>query len=257
MKNIKRMLLLLLAFALLLSLTACGKKDSGSTAGNTVNSGTASAGTGSAVNGSEVDLEAEEELDDQALLVKGRLDVMYLGQYSQRYAELTGRTEADCLREYEENLEINAEYLARCFGVDYLSDELKAELVEVYKQLFSQVKYTVNASSPIDENNYVVTVEISPADLVEQMEAAREEALAPFYAVYGTTDYSQLSEEEYQKIDSERARYVIDLAKDKLASLGYLESETLAVQVTKGEDGAWSVVDSDLYTIDDRIVSFP
>ena len=84
MKSIKRALCALLAVLLLCALSACGKKDEA----------------------------AQEASEDLAALVQGKLDSLYLGQAGESYLAAMGVTEADCLREYQENLEINAEYFA-------------------------------------------------------------------------------------------------------------------------------------------------
>ena len=226
MKNIKRVFCAVLAVLMLFSLTACGKKGK----------------------------KLSEE--DAAALVQGRLDGLYKGEINDTYLKVLGLSEEQVRTEYEENLGIYAEFFARYFNVEYPTDELKAQLVLFFQELFSRANYTVGSVSKMEDGNFVVTVEVAPLDLVEQMDEAWDEWMVPFYAKYSSTDFTAMSDAEYQAMDSDWAGYVLDLAKDKLPGVGYMEAETLAVQVSKGDDGVWSISDDDIYTIDEYIVYF-
>lgn len=230
MKSMKRILCALLAVLLLTCLSACGDKD-------------------------KKEEGALEE--DLAALVQGKLDELYLGQYSESFLSTMGVTAEDCQQEYQENLEINAEYFARYFEIDNLTDELKAELVEFYKELFSKAQYTVGEVSQIDETNWAVNVALKPIDLPQQMLDGWDEWMEPFRAKYAGADFDTMGESVYQKADAEWARYAIDLAKDRLQELSYRDEEALAVQVIQNEDGSWTISENDIYTIDDYIVYFP
>ncbi len=229
MKNMKRVLCALLAVLLLCALSACGKKDEPAPAAS----------------------------EDLAALVQGKLDGLYLGQYSESYLAAMGTTAEACQQEYQENLEINAEYFARYFQIDNLTDELKTELVDFYKELFSQARYTVGEVSQIDENNWAVNVSLQPIDLPQQMLDGWDEWMEPFRTKYAGSDFDSMNESAYQKADAEWARYVIDLAKDRLGNLSYRDEEPLAVQVIRNEDGSWTLSENDIYTIDDYVVYFP
>lgn len=229
MKNSKRMFCAVLAVLILLSLAACGR-------------------------GRKEETISE---DDVAALAQGRLDAMYKGEVSETYLKLLGLSEDDVRQAYEENLRINAEFFAIYFDIDYLTDDGKAELVEFFRELFAQASYKVGAVSQMDDDNYVVTVEVAPIDLIQQISEAKDEWLAPFYAKYNGVDFDAMSETEYKAADAEWAGYILDLAKDKLTSLSYLEAENMGVQVSRTEDGGWSVVDDSIHRIDEFILIFP
>ncbi len=237
MKNAKRILCVLLAAALLLCLAACGKEKDGQEGGS----------ARGAASGQQ----------DASTLVKARLDGIYLGQASpEDTALLTGGQEAlEAAR--EDNLNVNVEYFARTFGIENLTEELRSTLKDLYKEIFSHAKYTVGTPEQMDETTWAVPVEVQPIDLVEQMKAAQDEWMAPYYAKYGTADYNAMSEEQLAAADAEWAALIVSLAQDKLSGLGYKDPEALGAQIVKAEDGTWTVSEDDLYTIDEYIVYFP
>lgn len=229
MKYAKRVLCALLAALMLFALSACGDKEE----------------------------KTEEASGDLAALVQGKLDGLYKGQYGESFLTAMGLSEEDCLKEYQENLEINVGYFARYFEIDELSDDMKTELTDFYKDLFAQVRYTVGEVSQIDENNWAVNVTLEPIDLPRQMLDSWDEWMAPFRAKYAGADFDKMNESEYRRADAEWARYVIDLAKDRAGELAYGDPEALAVQVIRNEDGSWTLSDNDIYTIDEYVVRFP
>lgn len=221
MKNGKRLFCLLLILALVFSLTACRKTNE--------------------AKGDDPSQESqgEQQQDEATILVQGKLDSLYLGQYNEEYLKLRGISEEEAAAEREDNLSVNVEYFARTLYINGLTDEVRSELTELYQELFSKLSYRVTDSSQIDENNYAVTVEVAPADIVQQI----QEATANWAPATADTD-------------AEWARTVLDTFREKLETLGYLEAQNLAVQVTKGEDGSWTVSDDNIYTIDEYIVYF-
>ena len=193
--------------------------------------------------------------EDLATLVQGNLDELYKGQFSEDYLKLLGATEDARRQVYEDNLNTNAEYFARSYDIVYLTDEIRSQLIDFYRELYSHASYTVGEVSQLDDNTYMVSVQIQPMDLFQQMDQAWEEWMAPFYAAHSSVDWNALSESDSKSLDAEWAGYVLGLAQEKLAGLGYLEAENLAVQVTKNEDGAWSISENDIYTIDELIIA--
>lgn len=237
MKNAKRVLCVLLAAALLLCLAACGKEKK-------------EAQGAAAPAGSSGQLDVSD-------LVKARLDGIYTGQTAAEAAALLSGGQEALQAAQADNLNVNVEYFARTFGIENLTEELRVTLTDLYKEIFSRAKYTVGTPEQMDENTWAVPVEVQPIDLVEQMKAAQDEWMAPYYAKYGTADYSAMSEEQLAAADAEWASLIVSLAQDKLSGLGYKDPETLGVQVVKAEDGTWTISEDDLYTIDEYIVYFP
>ncbi len=224
MKRMKRSIALCLVLVMALTLTACG---GGVTA------------------------------KDATALVQGNLDEIYLGKFDPEYLELVDITEADARETYEEGLEVEAEVFAYYFDISNMTDEIKAEIIDLYKEIYAWSKYTVGEASKLDESTYAVKVVVSPLDIFVLVDEAFDEAMEPFYTKYANVDISAMSDDEYTAYDKEWADAVIALCREKLPEMGYLEDRSLVIQVTLDEDDYWVMSGDDFNSLDEIIIEYP
>ncbi len=224
MKRMKRSIALCLVLVMALTLTACG---GGVTA------------------------------KDATALVQGNLDEIYLGKFDPEYLELVDITEADARETYEEGLEVEAEVFAYYFDISNMTDEIKAEIIDLYKEIYAWSKYTVGEASKLDESTYAVKVVVSPLDIFVLVDEAFDEAMEPFYTKYANVDISAMSDDEYNAYDKEWADAVISLCREKLPEMGYLEDRSLVIQVTLDEDDYWVMSGDDFNSLDEIIIEYP
>lgn len=224
MKRMKRSIALCLVLVMALTLTACG---GGVTA------------------------------KDATALVQGNLDEIYLGKFDPEYLKLVDITEADARETYEEGLEVEAEVFAYYFDISNMTDEIKAEIIDLYKEIYAWSKYTVGEASKLDESTYAVTVVVSPLDIFVLVDEAFDEAMEPFYTKYANVDISAMSDDEYNAYDKEWADAVIALCREKLPEMGYLEDRSLVIQVTLDEDDYWVMSGDDFNSLDEIIIEYP
>ncbi len=224
MKRMKRSIALCLVLVMALTLTACG---GGVTA------------------------------KDATALVQGNLDEIYLGKFDPEYLELVDITEADARETYEEGLEVEAEVFAYYFDISNMTDEIKAEIIDLYKEIYAWSKYTVGEASKLDESTYAVKVVVSPLDIFVLVDEAFDEAMEPFYTKYANVDISAMSDDEYNAYDKEWADAVIALCREKLPEMGYLEDRSLVIQVTLDEDDYWVMSGDDFNSLDEIIIEYP
>ena len=224
MKRMKRSIALCLVLVMALTLTACG---GGVTA------------------------------KDATALVQGNLDEIYLGKFDPEYLELVDITEADARETYEEGLEVEAEVFAYYFDISNMNDEIKAEIIDLYKEIYAWSKYTVGEASKLDESTYAVKVVVSPLDIFVLVDEAFDEAMEPFYTKYANVDISAMSDDEYNAYDKEWADAVIALCRGKLPEMGYLEDRSLVIQVTLDEDDYWVMSGDDFNSLDEIIIEYP
>lgn len=190
-------------------------------------------------------------------LVQGNLDEIYLGQFNSDYMKLVNSDEADCEESYRTGLETEAEFFINYFEIEYPTDELVEEIVELYKQIYSHSKYTVNDPAKLDDNTYAVKVQISPIDIVQIVSDNWDEGMEPLYEKYADVDTNSMSEEEYVQFDADWAEAIINMFYDQLPNLGYMDEQSIAVQITKGSDGIWMIADNDLMAVDAAILYYP
>lgn len=196
-----------------------------------------------------------EEL--MVLLVQGNLDEIYQGRVSQEYLDLIGSTEDEAQGTYEEGLSYEAEYFADYFDIDVLSDPIKAQIVDLYRDIYSHARYTVGNASKLDENTYVVKVEMEPINVIELATDVQETATADFFAKYADADVQSMTDEEYEAYDADWAETVIAMVQEQIPLLGYKPAVSFAVQVVKGDEGFWQIADDDLNDLDTQIVYYP
>ena len=143
------------------------------------------------------------------------------------------------------------------FDIENLTDELKAEIVDLYKEIYAQSKYTVGDASKLDESTYAVKVTVSPLDIFVLVDDVFDDAMQPFYDKYAAVDTSAMSDAEYDAYDKEWAETVIALCQSKLPEMGYLEDRSLVIQVTLDEDDYWTMSGDDFYNLDEIIIEYP
>ena len=189
-------------------------------------------------------------------LVQGNLDEIYLGKFDPDYLELVDITENEAEETYLEGLEVEAETFMYYFNIEYPTDELKEEIIELYKKIYATSKYTVNPATKLDDNTFAVKVEVEPINIFELVNEDFDERMESLYEKY--PDIGALSEEEYEAMDAEWARIVLDLCDEKLPEMGYTgESKSVVIQVVRDEDGTWSMLGDDFYTLDEYIILYP
>lgn len=246
----KRILTFLLSAVLLLSLCACGGSDADS---DTANDQDASSVALDVVKRTLMDLAA----DDYILLLRGNLDELYLGKFSEEYMELVSSTEADCQTIYEDSMAYEADFFCYYFDIEHPTEAYLAELTELYKEIYSHAKYSVGTASSLDDTTYAVKVSVSPINIIQLMTDEIENgALDEFYGKYTDAQVEAMSEEEYVAYDEEWAALIMDLLKSQMPNIGYQEELTMVVQIVLADD-IWQIGDTDLQAVDSCIIAYP
>ena len=167
--------------------------------------------------------------DDATTYVQGILDENYKGVYDPDFLEL----------------------------IDDLTDELKAEVVDMYKQVYAKAKYTVDTATEVDDGTFGVKVTVEPLDVFDRVAEALwgDTPDARAEALY-SQDVDSMTDEEYAAYDAEWCRLVIDLTLEKLPEAEYLEAQSKVVQITLGDDNYWSLDEQDFSDLDWLILDY-
>lgn len=230
MNSYKRFLAVLLAALLALGLIACGATES----------------------------QEEPSMEDLAiLLVQGNLDEIYLGTVSQEYLDLIGSTKEEARETYEDGLSVEAEFFADYFDINFLPDPLKAQIIDLYREIYSHIRYTVVEAGKVDDNIYAVKIDVEPINIMELAKAAEDEAMSSFSAKYADADVDSMTDEEYAAYDADWAQAVIAMVKEQIPQLGYKPAVHLTVQVVRDDDGIWQISDDDIVNLDAQMIYYP
>lgn len=198
---------------------------------------------------------------DEAMrdLVQGNLDEIYLGQYNEEFLELTNTTEAEAEQYYLDGLNLEAQYFAQYFLIENLTDEIKAEIVELYKDIYSHSKYEVGEAAKIDDDTYGVPVTVYPMDIIQNVFDEVSAALDEYNAGFSDEEYNEIisDEDAYAAYDAGWAEIVIGMVRDAVPGIGYLDPVDMVVQVQLGDDEYWSIADNDFSEVDATMIYYP
>lgn len=192
-------------------------------------------------------------------LVQGNLDEIYLGKYNSDFLELTDTTEEEAEQNYLDGLAVEAQVFAQLCSIDYLTDELEAEVVDMYKEIYSHSKYELGEVQKIDDDTYGVQLTIYPIDIMQQLIDASGAAAEEFNAQYSEEEQALINSDAdaYAAYDEAWAHMTIELCRSLIPNIGYMDPVTMLVQVVRDTDGLWVIDDNDFNEIDLNIIYYP
>lgn len=199
--------------------------------------------------------EQENTPFDAKLYVEGRLREAYQGTASAEYLEMVGETEAESQSIYENSLNLEAQVFAYLYSIEYPNDHYSA-LIELYREIFKHAEFEVVAANYEEDGTILVQVDIAPIDIVQTVEAQREEATKELFEKYPAEDMNTITTEEYQAYDKEWAELLIQLYQDNLKNIGNLPTESVTVTLSKNEDGYYTLPDEEYRKLVERIIDY-
>ncbi len=228
--SFKRIICLALAVFMLASMTVgCGKDDTS---------------------------EPEQLSFDPAAYVKGGLDAVYLGVYSDYYLDVLGaENDESCAEAYERGMAVSLDVFAGYFNIslDKCSDETRTELLELMKSLYGDTNYEI-LSAEESGDGYTVKVKVYPIATVST--AAQED-----YPIFADTAARRLAEGELEKGDRAFeewwAKSIMDMVRIRISEGKYLEPVEVSVEITKTSGGEYILSSEALAEIDKHIVAYP
>lgn len=236
MKNIfQRIICLVLALTLCSALLAgCGKDD-----------------------GDDTPAPAEtKQTFDPAAYVKGGLDAVYIGEYSDDYLAMLGGETADgCAERYERGMQVSLEVFCEYFGIDLAqcSESTRTELLDLMRRLYKCAKYEIGPTAQ-GSDGYTVSVTISPIAAIARTAKDDYPAFAQDAAnriASGELDRSSQSFKDWW------AKSISDMVSAHLASPEYLDAQTVTVKLAKDSSGTYGFAGTSLSDVDALIVSYP
>lgn len=158
---------------------------------------------------------------------------------------------------YAGSLETEAQFFLDSFVESELPEEdqdrLLEELSTMYRQVYAHSKYTVESASEVDDTTFGVKVTVEPIDIFHQVADALNNGAAD---ELNSSYPDQMTDEEYLAYEIEWVELFMDLTYEKLPQLGYLEPQTLLVQVALGDDDYWTIPDEDFWSLDALIIDY-
>lgn len=212
-----------------------------------------------------------EEKDPVSLLVQGNLDTVYTGACDESYLELVDLTAEDCAQSYQHNLEAEADYFLRYFGYsgEALPDAVREKIIALYEKIYANASYTVDPSVELDENTCAVKVQVSPINIFQLAAEDTERRDTLFAEIQQTYYWIPLDSTNwansglysrspyYAQCRDACVEALVTLCAEHLPETGYLDTQTVVVQVFWNDNGYWSIDETDWRIIDSLIIAYP
>jgi len=193
---------------------------------------------------------------DAAAYMEGLMKETYLGEFTKEYMDLVGITEAEAQATYDNSVEVEAEYFFSIYDIEYPTDELREEVEELYKEIYSHAKFEVISAAEQTDGSFSVKINVEPIDIIQLTDEAWDDAMAPFYEKYPSDVQNAMSDAEYEEMDKEYGQMVVDLVKDQMANIGNQEVQSTTVQLEKDEDGYYAITQEDFSRLNDLIIDY-
>lgn len=186
---------------------------------------------------------------DASKYVDSVLRNIYLGD-SAGYMELVDITAEEAADEYEQGIEVEADFFLQYYGLDSVSDDVYQQIVDMYKEIYQHSKFEVKEAVK-NGDDYNVEVIISPIDVIVNSEDAITDAVNEFVANADPDDYT---DEQY--LNDVLAQLVIDVINDNMSNLGYQTDKSVIVKVEKDSAGYYGLSDDAISSLDQDMIAY-
>lgn len=229
MRNRNKWLSLILALGLCLGLAACGGEEPGGRNFTT---------------------------HDVEVYIDGLLKENYLGQADPEYLELVGIHEDDVERVYESTLEMDVDYFFQLYDIDHPTEELREEVQELYREIYTHIKYEIVSAAQQEDGSFSVKVDMYPIDIVQTVSEAFDTALADFYEEYPAERINVMGDREFEAMDREWARLIVDLYQDSLEEIGNMTVRSVSVLVEENDEGRYVLKTEDFTRLSELVIDY-
>ena len=193
---------------------------------------------------------------DMAGYVKGNLDSVYLGVHSEEFINMIeGADEESLNQDYLSGLEVEADYFISYFNIDstLISQETRDRIIDLYKDIYSYSKYEVGEVTKSGDK-YLVSVTVYPIDVIQQ--AVNSGEVDAFVETYN----AKVESGEFSSVTEETEEYWADgmicIVEKYVPTIGYLEPQTISVQITQDTDGLYTFDSNDFARIDELMIAY-
>lgn len=185
--------------------------------------------------------------------VKDAIDAAYRCEITDDYLGISGQERQECQENYESGVTEKAEFMAMCLSIDLgaCSDDILSDLTELMKEIYSHAKYEVGKVTR-DGDNYFVDVTVYPLDIMQNCLPRMKEHYLKFVE---RVDAGEFKDKEAER-DNIYAREAMDILRGAIDGMGYLEPETVQVEVVYDGSGAYFFRDAGKAEVDKLIIKY-
>lgn len=217
MKRLKRTVILMTVFSLLVSLlTACGKT----------------------------------KTKRYQAYIESLITANYLG-ISDEYIQTTGANEADAEAMYLQNATRLSRNLESYYGLEINTDtELAPRMEELSKKIYSKTKFNVGRAYQ-DNNIYFVDINIQPIDILNQTHDDVTGYVEDFNKRVAAGEFNNYTKEEYEH---EFAKGIIEILENAAGNMQYKDAEQVTVRIIES-DTSFYIGNEDFQKLDSKVIA--
>ena len=186
---------------------------------------------------------------DASGYVRGVLNNIYLGD-SAEYTKMVDITEEEAAEEYEQGIEVEADFFLQYYGIGEVSDDVYQQIVDMYKTIYQQSNFEVQEAVK-NGDDYNVEVLISPIDVIVNSEEDISAAVDEFVAAADPADYP-----DDLSINDALARIVVDVINGNMPELGWQDQKSIIVKVEKDDAGYYGLSSDAISQLDQDMIAY-
>lgn len=186
---------------------------------------------------------------DASGYVRGVLNNIYLGD-SAEYTKMVDITEEEAAEEYEQGIEVEADFFLQYYGIGEVSDDVYQQIVDMYETIYQQSKFEVQEAVK-NGDDYNVEVLISPIDVIVNSEEDISAAVDEFVAAADPADYP-----DDLSINDALARIVVDVINGNMPELGWQDQKSIIVKVEKDDAGYYGLSSDAISQLDQDMIAY-
>lgn len=186
---------------------------------------------------------------DASGYVRGVLNNINLGD-SAEYTKMVDITEEEAAEEYEQGIEVEADFFLQYYGIGEVSDDVYQQIVDMYKTIYQQSKFEVQEAIK-NGDDYNVEVLISPIDVIVNSEEDISAAVDEFVAAADPADYP-----DDLSINDALARIVVDVINGNMPELGWQDQKSIIVKVEKDDAGYYGLSSDAISQLDQDMIAY-
>lgn len=193
---------------------------------------------------------------DAEIYVDGLIQENYQGKASQEYMELVDTHREDVEALYEDGLAQDVQFFCFLYDIDDPSDKIQEEIRDLYEKIYQHVKYDIVSAARQEDGSFSVKLNVYPIDIAQTVMETQGTATKEFFEKYPQETLNTMRDSDYEKVEEEWARLILDLYQDALKETGNMAEKSISVQIEKNEEGLYMINSEDFSRLDALIVDY-